>query len=155
MPDDYILRFIDLLRQFVAQVARQREAGQLEQALATALHAQEKLFALPAAQFLSLGIDVQLQLLAAGESAETSRAKRLGFASLLREMGLVYRARDRPDLATGAFQLSLHGFLSVGLEIGAETDGIRPAVRELLAWIPPEQLHPPVIELLKEFERRD
>ncbi len=151
MPDDYILRFIDLLRQFVARIAQLRESGQLESALAAALHAQEKLFALPADQFLPLGIDTQLQLLAAGESPENRRTKQLGLAALLREMGLVYLARDRPDLATGAFQLSLHAYLTVALEAGPEGDEVRSVIRELLGRISPDQIHPPVAELLREF----
>lgn len=83
-----------------------RDAGQLGQALQAVVIAQEKLFARPAAEFMGLGIEDQLRMLAFGESAETARAKRDTLADILQEGARIYAARGRTDLAESARALS-------------------------------------------------
>lgn len=148
--DDYILRFINLLREALAEALRLRTAGNYEQALLTLMIAQEKLFARPAPEFLGRPLDEQLRMLTIGESDENARTKVLGYASLLREAGLVYEKRDRRDLAESAFQLALHvTLLSAASATGSARDETLEQARELLARVPADQLHEPVKELLK------
>lgn len=149
MPSrDYILRYIELVRQFLAEAMKFRQAGKLDQALGVLLHAQEKLFARPAHEFIPLPLDEQLRLLGTGETSDNARAKRLGYAALLREAAAVYTERDRDDLAMSANQLALHVMLTVALEQPAENDELLPEIRGLLAQIPADQLYAPVKELL-------
>lgn len=100
--EDYILRLIEELREFVARLINLRDANRLDEALMAAVAAQEKLFARPAAEFMGLALDDQLSLLRAGEAADTARQKCLAYASILEEAGRVYEARGRGDLAAGA-----------------------------------------------------
>lgn len=146
--DDYILRYLALVRQALTQAVKLREAGQPDHSLRIVLQAQEKLFARPLGEFATRNIDEQLALLGAGESPESAREKRLGYAALLREAGLAYLAREREDLAISAFQLALHVMLTVIAEHPAGADEHRPMMRELLARIPAEALYAPVRELL-------
>jgi hypothetical protein len=146
--DDYLLRYLVLIRQAIAQALKLREARQTDHALRILLQAQEKLFARPLASFASLTVDEQLALLASGENAETSREKRIAYASLLQEAGHNYEARDRPDLALSAYQLALHVVLTVIVESNPAPDDTLQLARELLARIPPEMLHAPVRDLL-------
>lgn len=146
--DDYLLRYLVLIGQAIAQALKLREAGQTDHALRVLLQAQEKLFARPLDTFAALTVDEQLALLAAGENAETAREKRVAYAAVLREAGLVYLDRNRPDLAVGAFQLALHVLLTVIVEGPANADENIATARDLLSRIPPEMLHPPVQELL-------
>ena len=146
--EDYILRHIALLRQFLAQAVGLRSAGRPEQALVVILQAQEKLFARPAAAVAALSIDDQLRLLGQGEPPDLARASQLGYASLLREAGLACLARDHPAQATGAFQLALHVTLTVALEDPAGDGQHLPALAELLSRIPLEELNPVVREML-------
>jgi hypothetical protein len=148
---DYILRYLELVRQFLAQAVKLRESGKLNEALRVLLQAQEKLFARPASEFVTLGVDEQLRMLARGESPENARAKRVGYAALIQEAARVYRERDRDDLAAAANQLALHIMLTVALEQPDEADALLPSIRELLAQVPPEQLYEPVKELLVQI----
>lgn len=145
---DYFLRYIELIGQFLAQATKLRQSGKLDEALRVLLQAQEKLFARPANEFVTLPLDEQMRLLAVGESAENARAKRIGYAALLREAAAVYRMRDREDLAVSAHQLALHVMLTVAVEQPAEAEELIPGIRALLAEVPAEQLYEPVKELL-------
>ena len=149
--DDYILRYLELIRQFLAQAVKLRDGGNLDQALRVLFQAQEKLFARPASEFITRSLDEQLRLLTIGESKENARAKRIGYALLLREAGLIYVQRDRKDLAESAFQLALQIMLIVSVEAPTETEEHRPMIEELLSRVRPEQLHPPVTELLAKL----
>jgi len=151
---DYILRQIDLLRKFVAQLTGSGDKGGLEQALQLALHLQEKLFPMPAADFLRQTVDDQVASLMAGESKSAGHAKCLTYAELLQQTARLYQIRDRDDLAAGARQLGLQVALLVGLDDPADPAAVALIVTGLLAEVEPLDLLPPVRELLDEFIRR-
>ena len=65
---DYILRQIDLLRQFVKRILLKRPDPELDEALLLAFHLQEKLFPIPPVEFLQLELPAQIELLRRGES---------------------------------------------------------------------------------------
>jgi tetratricopeptide (TPR) repeat protein len=147
--EDYILRFIGLLSQAIAQILNYRVAGRYDEALLAAFSAQEKLFGRKTAELAALDLEELLRLLRLDETNAIGREKVLGYAALLRETGLVYEAMSRHDLAVGCFQLALHGMLTVVVEDENSPDEVRTLMRDLLARIPPEQLHAPVMELLR------
>jgi hypothetical protein len=92
-----------------------------------------------------------MRLLVLGESPENARAKRIGYAALLREAAAVYRMRDREDLAVSAHQVALHVLLTVAVENPAGAEELIPEIRALLAEVPAEQLYEPVKELLAKM----
>lgn len=153
--EDYILRFIGLLRQAIAQILNYRVAGRYEEALLAAFSAQEKLFGRKTAELAALDLEELLRLLRLDETSAIGREKVLGYAALLRETGLVYEAMSRHDLALGCFQLALHIMLTVVVEDENSPDEVRTLMRDLLARIPPEQLHAPVVELLRQAGEAD
>jgi hypothetical protein len=148
LRDDYILRYLALVRQAITQAVKLRQAGQPDHALRVLLQAQENLFARPIAAFAGFTVDEQLAFLAAGESAANAREKRLAYAALLREAGFVYLERERHELAESAFQLALHVMLTVIVEQPDAAEQHLPVMRELLGRVRPEALHAPVQELL-------
>lgn len=148
--EDYILRFIGLLRQAIAQILNYRVAGQYDEALLAAFSAQEKLFGRKTAELAAMDLAELLRLLRLDETPAVAREKVFGYAALLRETGLVYQAMDRRDLAVGCFQLALHIMLTVVVEEKKASDETWTSLRDLLARIPPEQLHAPVAELLRQ-----
>jgi hypothetical protein len=149
--EDYLLRLIEELREFVARAVALRNTDQLGEALLTVVSAQERLFARPAADFTSRAIDEQLRLLTIDESAETARGKCLAYASILREAGNVYRALGRDDLAASAWQLALYVTLTVALGDGAKAGDLRAAIGDLRARLAEDSLQPPVRELLAKL----
>ncbi len=150
---DYILREIELLRQFVARLARDRNPAGLDEALRLSFSLQEKLFPLPAAEFLVLPVDEQIAALRAGESSAGGQEKCLTYARLLRETASLYEYRGRADLAAGARQLALQVALSAALEESAVA-AAATLVRDLLPLVDPGQLHPPVRGRLDLFLAR-
>ena len=148
--EDYILKFIALLRQAIAQIVKYRTTGRYNEALDAALQAQEKLFARPTAELAGLSLEEMLRLLRLDETPAAGDEKILGYAALLRETGLVYAAIDRIESAQSCFQLSLHVMLTVATVQKAPAPETLDALRDLLDRIPPAQLHPPVRELLQQ-----
>lgn len=150
--EDYILKIIEQLRIMVAAAVKLRHGDQLDQALLAIVSAQEKLFARPAPEFMALDLDEQLRLLRIDEAPDTAREKCLGYATLLREAGLVYEARDKPELAASAFQSALYIVLTLAVETNrAASDETAANIADLLDRVPAEQLHPPVKELLSQL----
>lgn len=148
---DYILRYLALLRQAIAEAFKLRQSGQLEQALLVLVHAEEMLFARPATDFNNLPVDEQLNLLRAGEPADMARAKCLGYAALLREAGLVYEYRDRNDLAVSAYQLALYIALEEATGPGGADAELTETIADLLDRVPADRINDPVRELLTRF----
>jgi hypothetical protein len=87
-----------------------------------------------------------------------ARQKVLIYAKLLREAGINYEARDRRDLAENTFQLALNvalqGVISTRETSSADNidDDTTEFLRDLLNRIPPQSLHAPTVEMLKQLQ---
>ncbi len=114
---------------------------------------QEKLFAMPPAQFLALDVAGQIASLQAGESRETGHTKCLTYATLLKETAALYEFRGRDDFAFGARQLALEVALTVALDQPVSSKAADELVDELLGSLAVHELHPPVKALLEEYGR--
>jgi hypothetical protein len=66
---DYLLRLLEELGQFVAEITRLRNGGSHDAALLTVLQAQERLFARPAQEFIARPVEEQVALLVIAETA--------------------------------------------------------------------------------------
>ena len=152
--EDYILSFIALLRQALAQLVNLRVTGRYEEALQVASGAQEKLFGRRRNELAQLDLAELLRLLRLDETAPAADEKVLAYATLLRETGLIYAAMDRRDSAQGCFQLALQVRLTVAVAAGQPSDDLLTSLRDLLARIPPEQLHAPVRDLLEQVSQK-
>lgn len=151
---DYILRQIELLRQFVARLARERRDGTLDEALSLAFHLQEKLFPLPVAEFLRLDADGQVAALSRNESPVHARANCATYAALLKETAALYSLAGRAELARGARQLALHVALTtaLGTEPGRERQDLERLARELARDLDGTELPPPLQEMLERLD---
>lgn len=147
---DYLLRQMELLRQFMARLAHDHRPAEVEQALQLSLTLQEKLMPLPAADFLQLDAAAQLAALSRHEQPEDAAEKCLTYAELLVHTAGLYDLRGRDDLALGARQLALHIATLAALEHGDAAARENVALLRLL--VPDENLHPPVRELLRRLD---
>jgi hypothetical protein len=150
---DYILRQIELLRQFVARLTASGGKRELEEALLLAFHLQEKLFPLPPAEFLRLELSAQVEALRARESPAAGRENCLAYARLLAETAALYDLKGRNDLADGARQMALYAALCVALDGDADA-AVDDLMDNLLVRLDPENFHAPVAELLADYRRR-
>ena len=148
---DYILRQIDLLRQFVKRVVHKRPDPELDEALLLAFHLQEKLFPLPPAEFLRLELAAQIARLRSNESRADGNARCTAYAALLAETARLYAHKGEPDLAAGARQMGLYAAASVMLDDPAAAEASLLA-RELLRQLDAKSLYPPVVALLEQLE---
>jgi hypothetical protein len=153
---DYILRQIDLLRQFVKRVIQKRPDPELDEALLLAFHLQEKLFPLPPAEFLRLELPEQIAQLRRHESRADGNARCVAYAELLAETARLYEHKGEFDFAAGARQMGLYAALSVVLDDPAIAEANLLA-REFLIRLDATSLPPPVLaqlEQLKTIEAR-
>jgi hypothetical protein len=112
---DYILRLLDQLREFLAQIARLRGAGRPDDALLAILQAQERLFGREASLFMGLAPEEQFRVLTLGQAADEARGKCVMQADLLSEMARVYAYKEQQALALGAWH-----YARMLLELAAE-----------------------------------
>lgn len=149
---DYLMRQIDLLRQFVARLIGKRKDHELEEALLLSFHLQEKLFPLPPGEFLRLTLPDQIAALRRNEPSAVADEKCLAYASLLAETAVLYEFKGREDLAAGARQMALYAALGLALENRSDP-ALLELIGRLLAGLDPASLHAPVAGLLAEFGR--
>lgn len=150
---DYLLRQLALLRQFVARLAGRKGERELEEALLLSFHLQEKLFPLPPAEFLRLEMADQIDALRRHETRAAGREKCLAYAALLAETAELYDLKGRDDLADGARQMALYAALGVAVEDPGEAaaDGL---IAGLVAQLDPAGLHAPVAALLETYRQQ-
>ncbi len=149
---DYLLRMIEELGRFVAEIRALRGGGHYDAALLTGLQAQERLFARPAQEFMTRSAEDQVHLLAVGETDANAREKCLAFATLLTEAGHTYAAREQNAIASGAYQLALHVLLLTALRLPAPEAAEDDArIAALLDRLPAEDLAAQVRGLLEQF----
>jgi hypothetical protein len=151
---DYILRQIDLLRQFVKRVMLKRPDPELDEALLLAMHLQEKLFPLPPAEFLRLDLGAQIARLRSNESRAAGNARCTAYAALLAETARLYEHKGEPDLAAGARQMGLYAAVSVVLDDRSDAEANLLA-RELLLQLDAKSLYPPVVALLDRLDQKE
>jgi hypothetical protein len=149
---DYLLRLIEELAQLLATIVKLRNQGSHDAALLTLLQAQERLFARPAQEFITLPVEEQLPLLTVGETAVHAREKCLMYAALLTEAGHTYTAREQTALASGAYQLALQISLLTALRYPSpQAEADRRSIAALLDRLPGDQLAMEVKGLLEAF----
>jgi hypothetical protein len=153
---DYLLRMLQELRQFIAQVVKTGDTSGANEALLAVVHAREKLFGKPTSEFGRLAVAEQLAWLAAGESPEKAREKCLTYAAILKSAALIYQVQNDDRMATSAYQLSLYIVLILAVQTQQSYAELRDEINDLKSKIPEEALNPPVRELLlqgqAEFE---
>lgn len=147
---DYLVRQIELLRQFVARLVHDRRPAELEQALQLSLTLQEKLMPLPVREFLQLDAAAQFAALSRHEQPADAAEKCLTYAELLVHTASLYELRGRDDLALGARHLALHIATLAALE--HRDAAARDNVALLRQLVPAGELHPPMRDLLARLD---
>lgn len=149
--DDYLLRMIEELRECVVRALRLRNTAAIEEALLAVVHARERLFGRPSAEFSTLPVDEQLELLSLGEEASVARGKCIAYAQILKEAALVYEIQDDKGLAASAFQLALYIHLIVAVQSPEDYDRLREPINDLLCRLDVDSLYPPVRAMLTQL----
>jgi hypothetical protein len=150
---DYLLRLIEELAQLLAQVTKLRDGGRYDSALLMVLHAQERLFARPAAEFITRPVEDQVTLLVIADSAANGREKCLAYARLLTEAGNTYQAKDQPALALGAYRYALHVLLLAQERLpGTNVSPLKERIGSLIDRLPDDELKNEVQGLLVQLQ---
>ena len=153
LRQDYILRLIDELRQFVsAMLEGGGEPGRGEEALLAVLHAQQQLFQRQPAEFMGLSLAAQIDLLAHGEAPVDAVEKVRTYALILEQAARVYEGGNRSSLAVNSRQLALCALLSATQRWPMQRAALASAIDSLRQQIDDEALNPPVRELLSAYD---
>jgi hypothetical protein len=149
---DYLLRLMEELTRFLAEIRKLRDGGSCDAALHTILQAQQRLFARPAQEFMTRSLEEQVHLLVVGETAANAREKCLMYATLITEAGHTYQVREQTAVASGAYQLALHILLLTAHRFpGPDESDISARVSALLARVAVKDLTADVRALLNQF----
>ena len=152
--EDYILREIAMLRRLVARLTGKRDPVGIEEALQASFDLQQKLFQMPAAEFLRLEVSEQVARLSRFDSPMAAQERCLTYVGLLQETARIYDFKGNDDLAGGARQLALQVALHLALQ-GPPNPAADALVRELAPRLAAAKMYPPVRDLLEEFVRRN
>jgi hypothetical protein len=130
---DYLIRLIEELGRFVREAIGSRERPRVEAALPAIVQAQEQLFGRPAAEILTRSLADQLDLLAAGESAETAAGKCVTYAGILHLAARLYEETGRPALALGSRRLAADVLQAATARWPEQSAGMGHVAREFSA----------------------
>jgi hypothetical protein len=141
---DYLLRLIEELTQFLARAVFQRKGGREQESLTAIVQSCERLFGLEAAELFQFTPDQHFIMLTDGEAPENARAKALIYAALTAEAGRNYAALGKTDLARASFLSALR--LTLRTRENFPTDdpppSYAPAIPELLGLLQGQPLDP-------------
>lgn len=129
--DDYILRLIKQIADFVARIARKREEGRFEDALSEADRAWSELFEVPRGLRDAVDSPTLASLL---RDPDRMRAA----ARLFREEGLIHAASGDPPGAAMKYRRAFELFLEARAIEPTEADDA--AVLELSGMVPASEL---------------
>lgn len=149
---DYILRLIDELREFVNAILQGGHPERGKEALHAVVHAQQQLFQRPPAEFLGHDLTGQIDLLARGESPAGAAEKVATYAEILVEAARAYDGLQRSPLTASSRQLALAVLLEGALRWPDQREVFEAPMAGLLAEIPIADLNPPVREMLDRFK---
>ncbi len=115
-PEDYVLKLIKQLRQFLAEIAALRTVGRFSEAELSLIQSQQRLFGLPWSEIGRRTPHEQFLLLTRGELPSHAREKCLLQVQHMLEYGRLYWSRDERALAVGAWR-----FASILLELAGQS----------------------------------
>lgn len=150
---DYILRLISDLRQFVASVLGTGDPARANEALHAILHAQQRLFRVPPSEFHGLTLDEQIDLLARAEAPAYAVEKIATYAATLSEAARVYESINRDDMAASSRQLALGVLLTAASRWPEHRHQVANEIAQLRTILPVESLNPPVREMMHAWDK--
>lgn len=152
MRQDYILRLISELRQFVAGALGTGDRARASEALHAIMHAQQRLFHGPPEQFLGLTLDEQIDRLTRAESPAHAVERVATYAATLNEAARVYAALNRDDMAASSRQLALGALLTAAQRWPEQRHAMADDIAQLRLAIPDDSLNPPVRAMVRAWD---
>jgi hypothetical protein len=147
---DYLLRLIDEAARLLSRLVAQRDQGRPEDALQSLADAFARLFEREFDQVFQFTPEQHYLMLAEDAPPEVARDKRLLYAALSAEAGLLYSALGRPELARAARLNSLRFALRSLRDCpGHDLPAFAPEPAALLATLGTANLDPETAELVR------
>lgn len=148
---DYLLRLIEELTQFLARAVFQRQAGREREALSAIVESCERLFGLEAAQLFQFTPDQHFVMLTDGEAPDNARAKVLIYAALTAEAGQNYAALGKTELARASLLSALRLTLRAreSLPTAEPPPSYAPSISDLLRQLQDQPLDPETASWLR------
>ncbi len=152
LRQDYIMRMISELGQFVRAAVASGEPGKEAEALQAVLHAQRQLFQETPEIALAKSLDEQIDHLAQGETP-FGAAQRVGdYAEILEQAALIYDHVGKEPLARSSYILGLSALLNAVVRWPEQRVILAPKIDRFRKLVTAEELSPPLLELLEHYE---
>lgn len=149
---NYIMRLISELGQFVRGAVASGEPGKVVEALQAVLHAQRQLFQESPEIALSRSLDEQIDHLSRGETPEGA-AERVGdYSEILEQAARIYDHVGKESLAQSSRILGLGALLTAAVRWPEQTAQLAPKINRFRERVKSEDMSPPLQELWQQYD---
>lgn len=149
---DYLLRMITDLGQFVRAAVSSGEPGRQSEALQAVMHAQRQLFQEPPEVFLSLTLDEQIDHLSRGETPAGAIERINAYAEILDQAARVYEQGAKIALAQSSRHLGLSALLTAAIRWPEQRETLAPVIARMREPLSAEAYPPPLRELVDDYD---
>ena len=152
LRQDYIMRMISELGQFVRAAVASGEPGKEAEALQAVIHAQRQLFQESPEVVLAKSLDEQIDHLAKGETPAAA-AERVGdYSEILAQAALIYAHAGKKSLGQSSRILGLSALLTAVIRWPEQRASLAPKINRFRELVTAKDLPPPLQELLAHYE---
>jgi len=152
LRQDYIMRMISELGQFVRAAVASGEPGKEAEALQAVIHAQRQLFQEPPGIALAKSLDEQIDHLAKGETPFAAAQRVSDYAEILEQAALIYDHVGKESLALSSRMLGLSALLTAVIRWPEQRVNLASKIDRFRELVTAAELPPPLQELIELYE---
>ncbi len=148
LRQDYIMRLISELGQFVRAAITSGDPGKETEALQAVIHAQQQLFQESPQIALARSLEEQIDHLARGETPSGAADRVIDYAKILEQAARIYDHINKESLGLNSRILGLSALLIAATRWPEQHTKIAPEIDHFCSSVTTEALPPPMQELL-------
>ena len=152
LRQDYIMRLISELGQFVRAAITSGEPGKEAEALQAVIHAQRQLFQESPEVALARSLDEQIDHLTRGETPADAAERVIVYSEILEQEARIYDHVGKESLALSSRVLGLSALLTAVVRWPEQRANLAPKIDRFREQVTAEKLSPPSQELLEHYE---
>ena len=152
LRQDYIMRLISELGQFVRAAVTSGEPGKEAEALQAVVYAQKQLFQESPEIALARSLDEQIDLLSQGETPVGAGKRVSDYAEILEQAALIYGHVGKESLAMSSRLLGLSALLTAVVRWPEQRESLAPKIDRFREIVTAKDMSPPSQELLEHYE---
>lgn len=152
LRQDYIMRLISELGQFVRAAITSGEPGKEAEALQAVVYAQRQLFQESPEIALAKSLDEQIDHLTQGETPKGAVKRVSDYSEILEQAALIYDHVGKESFAMSSRILGLSALLTAVLRWPEQRANLAPKINRFRELVTAREMSPPIQELLEHYE---